>query len=336
MKKTRKRREFRHLNQKDRDRIHALYGHSHKKKEIAEVLRVHPSTITRELERYGRRTWRYSADRAQKDADEKRSHSKTPGMKIEAHPELRQYIIAELRKLRSPDEIAGRMKEVRATPRAGKNAIYKWLYSDSGKSYCKYLCTKRTKKKKQHKLGTRVHIPDRISLKDRPNESDLIHAERDLFVSPTRLGVKDSGLLIVVPETKLFVGELVPNKTSEVVTKATRAHFDRMSIDTCLADNGSENVGHKDTGVDTYFCDPGAPWQKPHVEGGIGLARRWFLPKGTDLSKVPDETFQSQLHLLNHKWRKSLGYRSAYEVSLERGIIKSVPRVSLSKAIAFR
>lgn len=333
MKKTR---TFRHLNQTDRDRIHALYGHGHTKKDIAEVLGVNPSTITRELERYGRTTWRYSAVRAQQDADEKRSHSKRPGMKIEAHPELKQYIVSQLKRLRSPDEIAGRMKKVGVRPRVGKNAIYKWLYTDSGKPYVKYLCTRRSKKKTQHRLKKRIHIPDRISLRQRPDSPDMIHAERDLFVSPTKLGVSDSGLLIVVSETKLFAGALLPNKTSDVVTAASKVHFDRLYVDTCTADNGSENVGHKQTGVDTYFCDPGSPWQKPHVEGGIGLIRRWFLPKGTDLSKIPPEVFQSQLHVLNHKWRKSLGYQSAYEVSLEHGIIKRIPKVSLSKAIAFR
>lgn len=331
-----KRHTFRHLDQKDRDRIHALYGNGHTQKDIADVLGVTPSTISRELARYGRRTWRYSASRAQEDADEKRLHSKHPGMKIESHPALKQYIISQLKKLRSPDEIAGRMKSVGATPRVSKNAIYKWLYSDSGAPYCTYLCTKRSKKKKQRRAKKRIHIPDRISLRERPNEPHLIHTERDLFVSPTAQGVKDSGLLIVVPKTKLFAGTIVPHKKNAVVTTATQKHFQRMRVDTCTADNGSENVGHRDTGVDTYFCDPGAPWQKPHVEGGIGLVRRWFLPKGTDLSKVSDEVFQSQLHLLNHKWRKSLGYKSAYEVSREHGIIKRIPKVSLSKAIAFR
>ncbi|MBI5798699.1 MAG: hypothetical protein HZB10_02100, partial [Candidatus Yonathbacteria bacterium] len=59
-------------------------------------------------------------------------------------------------------------------------------------------------------------------------------------------------------------------------------------------------------------------------------------PKGTDLAKVPDATFQSMLHVANHKYRKSLGYRSAYEVSMERAIIKKVPILSKRKAIAFR
>lgn len=329
-----KREGFRHLTAKDRDRIHALYGHGHTQKDVARVLGVNPGTISRELHRYGRKTWRYSADRAQEDADEKRANSKRPGMKIEENPDLKQYIIKELRRLRSPDEIAGHLKRVGATPRVGTNAIYKWLYSDDGKPYCKYLCTRRSRKKRQSGTLKKVLIPDRIPLKDRPDSPELVHAESDLFVSP-RVS-KACGLLVVVNEPKLLVGSLIPNKTTAVVVPTMRRATKRVAADTYTFDNGIENIKHREFGVDSYFCDKGSPWQKPHVESSIGLIRRWFLPKGTDLSTIPDAAFQSQLHLLNHKRRKSLGYHSAYEVALERGIIDRVPRISLAKAIAFR
>lgn len=331
-----KRREFRHLNEKDRNRLNALYLYGHKQKDIAEVLGVNPGTIARELKRYDRKTWRYSAVRAQQDAEEKRARSKRPGMKVADDLELRQYVIRQLKCLRSPDEIAGRMKRSNRVPRVGKNAIYKWLYSEDGRGYCRYLCTRRTRREGRRYLSKRVLIPGRIPLKDRPDAPGLVHAERDLFVSPTRLHSRPAGLLIAIPEAKLLVGSILPNRTSAVVMDTTRGHFKQVRSDTCTADNGIENVRHQESGVPTYFCDPGSPWQKPHVENGIGLVRRWFLPKGTDLATVPDETFQSQLHLLNSKYRKSLEYQNAYECALERGIIKQVPRVSLSKAIAFR
>lgn len=331
-----KRAPFEHLNQRKRDRIQALYVRGHKQKEIAEVLRVSPGTISRELERYGKKTWRYSSVRAQKDAEAKRERSKRPGMKIEANEELKRYIVQELKKLRSPDEIAGRMKKDGVLPRVGTNAIYTWLYSEYGKEYTKYLCTRRTRSRKQNRLGKKVLIPDRKSHRQRPVHEELVHAEGDLFVSPTKLGVKTSGLLVVVPETHLLEGAIIPDKKTGTVTPAMQKISRELPLDTCTFDNGSENVRHAEFGVDAYFCDPASPWQKPHVESSIGLIRRWFLPKGTDLSEIPDETFQSQLHLLNHKWRKSLGYQSSYEASLERGIIKKVPRKSLAKAVAFR
>lgn len=331
-----KRKSFRHIRDSDRDRIQALRDRYHSQKEIARILEFSESAISRELSRNPTRVGRYVSNRAGAHAEEKRSHSKYPGMKIEACPEMKRCIIHELRKLRSPDEIAGRLRKNKVLPRIGKNAIYKWLYSDAGQSYCRFLCTRRVRSRKQSGISRRILIPDRKPLQIRPETPGLIHAEGDLFVSPTRLRVKASGLLVVVPEAKLLTGNLVPNKTSAVMVEAMQKLTTRLSLDTCTFDNGIENIHHKEFGVDAYFCDRGAPWQKPHVESSIGLIRRWFLPKGTNLALVSDDTFQSQLHLLNRKYRKSLGYRSAYEVSLERGIIDRIPRRSVTAAVAFR
>lgn len=331
-----RRKSFKHLTVNDRDRIHSLYMHGTSQKDIAEVLGVDPGTICRELKRYGRSTWRYNAIKAQRDAETKRANSKRPGMKVETYPELKQLIIRWLRKLRSPDEIAGRLKKLKVTPRVGKNAIYKWLYSEDGKPYCKYLCTRRSRTKRQAGLSKHVLIPDRISLNERPATKGLVHTERDLFVSPTKSHARSVGLLIVVPNSKLFKGSILPTKSSPVVITCANMHYKRMKADTCTADNGIENIQHKKSTVPVYFCDKGAPWQKPHVEGGIGLVRRWFLPKGTNLDLIDDEVFQSQLHLLNGKYRKSLNYQSAYEKAIESGIIKKIPKVSLKAAIAFR
>lgn len=327
---------FKHLTQAERDRIHALYGNGHNQKDVARVLGVDPGTVSRELARYGRKTWRYSAVKAQADADLKRAQSKRPGMKIENDPDLKKVIITELMGLRSPDEIAGRMKREKVTPRVGTNAIYKWLYSDVGKPYCKYLCTRNTRKKKQSRLGKKILIPDRISFRHRPDSPGLVHAEGDLFVSPIKSHDLACGLLVIVPEAQLLTGRLIPNKTKLVIVPAVQNIVNNLQPDTCTWDNGIENIHHREFGVSSYFCDRGAPWQKPHVESSIGLIRRWFLVKGTPLSTISDGIFQSQLHLLNGKYRKSLGYQSAYEVAVERGIIRRVPRLSIKKAIAFR
>jgi IS30 family transposase len=324
------------LREKHRDRIHALYGEGHNQKSVAEVLGVDPSTISRELARYGRKTWRYSATRAEADAKEKRAHSKCDGMKVEAHPELKKRIIAELKELRAPDEIAGRMKLEKLPIRLGTNAIYKWLYSEYGKPYCKYLCSRRVRKKKQSRLGRRHLIPNRISLRERPTDALQVHGESDLFVSPAKLHSKTVGHMTVVPTAHLLIGQLISNKKPLTMVASMRSIQKKVSVTSWTMDNGTENQYHVQFGIPTYFCTPGSPWQKPHVESSIGLTRRWFLPKGTNLAQVPDEVFQSMLFTLNHKYRKSLGYRSAYEVAMERGIIKRVPRLSKQKAIAFR
>lgn len=329
-------RSFTQLTAYQRDRIQALYGRGYNQVDVARVLGVSKSTVSRELRRYNKATWRYVADYAQRDAEAKRAHSKRVGMKIEYNAQLKTYIIAELTHLRSPDEIAGHMKRMDITPRVSTAAIYRWLYSDAGKPYCQYLCTKRPRQKPQYRLTKRILIPDRISLRDRPIAPHLIHAEGDLFVSPTRLHVKTCGLVVVEPSSKLLTGCLIANKTTASIVPAMRHILRRFVIDDLTLDNGIENIHHREFGVDTYFCDRGSPWQKPHVESSIGLMRRWGLPKGTNLATISEELLQSLIHFLNHKRRKSLGYRSAYEVALERGIITKVPRVSLFKVVAFR
>ena len=336
MQKTKKREPFTHLQHKDRDRIHALYLHGHTQKHIAEVLEVNGGTISRELRRYGKKTWRYNSTRAQKDAQEKRAHSKCDGMKIEGHPELKERIIRELKELRSPDEIAGRMKQEKLAVRVGKNAIYKWLYSDYGKKYCQYLCSRKVRPKKQSKAPRRHLIPNRISLRDRPDDALQVHGESDLFVSPTTLHSKKVGHLTVVPSTHLLIGNFLPSKSPRVMVISMKRIQKKVTVTTWTMDNGIENIYHEQFGIPTFFCTKGSPWQKPHVESSIGLNRRWFLPKGTDLSNVTEEELQSMLHVLNHKYRKSLGYRSAYEVSLASGIISKVSNLSKKKAIAFR
>ena len=132
------------------------------------------------------------------------------------------------------------------------------------------------------------------------------------------------------------MGNIIPNKRKVEIVPAMQNITKKLKPDTYTFDNGIENVHHREFGAPSYFCDKGAPWQKPLVEGSIGLIRRWFLPKGTNLSLVSDEEFQRQLNMFNHKYRKSLGYKSAYEDAYVRGIITRIPRKLLVKRVAFR
>jgi transposase, IS30 family len=336
MKKHTGRKPFSHLTQYERDRIEHMRRNGIKRGAIAAILGRNKGTISRELNKYTNKHHRYRATPAQERAEARRKGSKQVGMKIEKHQRLKRRIIRELEALRSPDEIAGRMKEERCVPRVGTNAIYKWLYGAHGKAYCRYLCSRKVRKLSQSRLAKRRLIPNRISLALRPNDKKQVHGESDLFVSPTTLHSPVVGHLAVVPDAMLLAGQLIKNKSSRVMVDSMRLIQKELPVTTWTLDNGIENISHEQFGVPAYFCMPGSPWQKPHVENSIGLVRRWFLPKGTDLATVPQETFQSMLFVFNHKYRKSLGYKSAYEVSLARGIIKKIPQLSKDLAVAFR
>jgi IS30 family transposase len=322
MKKILGRRPFKHLGQKERDRIEGMLEVGFTQTSIAKVLGVHKSTLSRELERK-RVDGRYEALNAEHKAGNKRRASKYQGMKIEKYPKLREYLISELQKKRSPDEIAGRMKLLDMSPRIGGKAIYRWLYSSHGQAYCRYLCTKRYRIKKQTQKVKRMMIKDRVSVTERPLLG--IHAEGDLFVSSRRSGTVRSGALLCIQSTKLMVGKMIVNRRPLTMTKAVNHLVEDLPITDITLDNGIENKDHRHWSIPAYFADPHAPWQKPLVESSIGLLRRWFIPKRTDLTKVSEKQYQEYLHILNGKYRKSLGYCSAYEVSLERGMIQKIP-----------
>lgn len=336
MKKHIGRKPFNHLTQYERDRIEHMRKSGIKRGAIAAILGRDKGTISRELKKYTNKHHRYRATPAQESAEAMRKGSKQVGMKIEKYPALKKRIIRELKELRSPDEIAGRMKREECTPRIGTNALYKWLYSVRGKEYCRYLCSRKVRKLSQSRLTKRQLIPNRISLKQRPDDETQLHGESDLFVSPTKLRSPTVGHLAVVPEAMLLLGALLINKSPHAMVDSMRHIQEDVPVTTWTLDNGIENIYHEQFGVPAYFCTKGSPWQKPHVENSIGLTRRWFLPKGTDLATVPEETFQSMLFVFNHKYRKSLGYKSAYEVSLERGILSKIPKLSKDLAVAFR
>lgn len=314
------RKTFRHLDFHARDRIEALWKAGHEQQEIAEILGVHKSTVSREIRLRKKETGEYKADVAEHKAQVKRGNSKYQGMKIEEHPELKKHIIRELKDSRSPDEIAGRMKEDGRKVCASPDAIYRWLRSIFGQRYCKYLCTKRYRKKPHSENPTRHVIPNMKSIHSMPPDPGWI-VEGDTFLSPKKAR-KTAAVLVGWRESKLLKGNLVQSLRPKHTTRVMKKIKSEYALDALVLDQGIENKEHEQFGMPTYFCDKASPRQKPFIENSIGLLRRWFWPKGTDLSKISREEFQEKIEIINNKYRKTLRYRSANEVSREYGILK--------------
>ena len=80
-------------------------------------------------------------------------------------------------------------------------------------------------------------------------------------------------------------------------------------------DNGTEFARHNKLhrlGVETFFCDPYAPWQKGGIENAIGRMRR-FIPRKTDLANLPNARFRSLVAAYNNTPRKCLDWRTPAE-----------------------
>ena len=321
---------FRHLDQKDRDRIEALLDAGESRTEIAKILGVNKSTVCREYANRKKANGMYDATRAQQKAYVLRRESKYQGMKVESDADLKKYVIEELKQKRSPDEIAGRIKRERLQFETSKDAIYHWLYSAWGQQYCAFLCSRRYRKKRRKPNKTeRVMIPSRIGISKRPagatNKTRYRHFEVDTAVAPKRAHNTNAIAVAAERKSKLLIGEKIPSLSPVEMTKAVQLFQRRVHMRTATADNGIENKGHRQWGVSAFFADPYSPWQKPLIENSIGLLRRWFFKKGTDWSTVSDEELQFALSFINNKYRKSLNYASALEVASAHGIIKSDP-----------
>ena len=132
---------------------------------------------------------------------------------------------------------------------------------------------------------------------------------------------RDAGRPVLSHETiyRFLYAQIARTKTyawrhSLPHAKATRG---RQTV-TC--DTGTEFAAQHSLhalGIETFFCDPYAPWQKGGIENAIGRLRR-TLPRKTDLATLSDQRFHHLVHAYNHTPRKGLGYATPAEIVLHQ------------------
>ena len=87
---------------------------------------------------------------------------------------------------------------------------------------------------------------------------------------------------------------------------------------TITLDNGTENAQHEtitaEIGIKCFFAHPSASWEKGTNEHINGLVR-WYLPKGTDFSKITEEQIVQIEALINNRPRKCLRFKTPLEVA---------------------
>lgn len=332
---------YKHLTQKERDRLEAMLQSGHKQKEIAQVLKVHKSTISREIKRNRRRKrvkggvilGPYESNTAQQKVIWRQSNAKYRGNKISKSRDLKEYVIKGLEQYWSPDEISGRMKQEGQPFYASKTAIYEWLYNTlEGWLCCQYLYSQRHRPRKRRPKPKKLIIPNRISIWQRPKEfeQEYGHYEGDTVVSGKIHHSKKSLAVAYERKTKQIgirkIPCLKPKKFNEAIISIKEA----VAVKSMTFDNGIENRYHGQLGFQTFFCDPYSSWQKGGVENAIKMIRR-FVPKGTDIGNYSKEYIKMVEDILNNKPRKSLDYKKPYEIMVENNLFvkNKTPEVAL-------
>lgn len=324
-----KQRKFVGLSDAERSEIAILSQRGCSMREIAKALGRSPNTVSYEL-RKNSTAGVYDPLKAKQKSRVARRSRRYRWRKIEQHPALRAFVIAMLKAHWSPDAIAGYLRHQQTElPTVGKDQLYAWLYSSRGQPYCEHLLSKRyNPKKRPENKADRAMIPNKVSITERPAVVDSRTRagdwEGDTVVSGKRTGGKAALAVCQERQTRLITATLIPNLRPESFTTAAVTMLTDKQALTLSLDNGIENKQHEDigsaTGAAIFFCDPYSSWQKGGVEHANKMLRR-YLPKGCDLGRFDQAFVDAACDRLNKKPRKILGYKSALQLAVEKGVI---------------
>jgi IS30 family transposase len=291
-------------------------------KEIAKILGVHPSTISRELKRnVSIETGVYIASKAVELSDQRRKEAEKYSKRSY---KLWRIITRLLRKRWSPEQISGVLKRrTRGRLSISAEFIYCWIYDDQreGGSWYQYLPKRRKKRQSRaSKKASRSLIPNRKSIHERPKHIEVRERIGDMEIDTVIGKGKKNALVTVVDRASgMTMIEYVDQCAADPVSQALIKMAQRSNgmIKTMTADNGSEFTKHQlvtsATGVEVYFADPYSSWQRGTNENTNGLIRR-YLPKKTDFSTITEEEIRWVEKMLNDRPRKRLGYKTPKQV----------------------
>jgi IS30 family transposase len=300
---------FTHLTPAQRYQIERQRAEGKSLAIIARYLGIHRSTVYREQGRgfvRGRYCAKTSHQRALKrraiSAANHRTHS----------PELWRGVSDLLKLEWSPQEISGRYKlDAAGVQVVSTQAIYNWL-ARTRSLLCKQLRHYRTPS--PWRQGGGGMPKNRPSIRKRPKEV-LKREQTGHWEGDTVMGRSRQECLVTLVERKSLYTRISPTlpKQSDVVAQYIRQTLTDLSARTLTLDNGTEFAAYEDMGIAVFFADPGRPRQRSRNENTNGLIRQ-YVPKGARLSTFSPTKIQRIEERLNHRPRKTLGYKTPHEV----------------------
>lgn len=293
-------------------------------KDIALVLGVNKSTISREIS-IRSRGGVYWADLAQFNYSKNRKNCH-PKLKIN-NDKIVSHFCSEIKNGLSPQEISGRLKlEIDLGLKTKKDyigyeTIYKIVYESSfGKREKLSQYLRRGKKHRTKQYGRKSKkslIPNRVSIDNRPEIVNLRQRvgdwEADSIIYPNKKAINS----LVERKTLITRLSLLNRKTAVETKKAIINKLENLPVETITFDNGSENTLHEEIGerldAKTYFCHAYHSWEKGTNENTNGLVRR-YLPKKHNIDDLTQFELDEIAEDLNNRPRKKLGYFTPNEM----------------------
>ena len=306
---------YHQLTQEQRYQIYALKKTDHSLAEMATVIGVHRSTVSRELRRNrGKRGYR--PQQAQALALERREKA-VPRITAEV------WIIVErlVKQEWSPEQISGRLKKEQDI-RISHEWIYQYILADkqTGGDLYRHL---RCQKKRRKRYGTydrRGKLPNCRSIEERPA---MVHARKRLgdWEVDTIIGKKHKQAIVTLTERKSRFTLL--GKVSRRTAQAVRKQVCRLLLPvrdkahTLTSDHGKEFADHEQIAetlhLKFYFAHPYAAWERGTNENTNGLLRQYF-PKKSVFQTISNKHIKQVIAKLNFRPRKTLRFKTPFEV----------------------
>jgi IS30 family transposase len=317
----------RRLSFEDRERILVGIAGGESDSEIARALGRHRSTVGREIRRCGGRRRDYRPLAAERVAD--RLAARPKASKLSRCPRLVAAVEQGLEQGWSPEQISARLKADHPDDREMRishETIYQTLFVQSRGELRKQLTvqlrTGRTRRQPQGRgPQTRGRIPGMVHISQRPAEIEDRavpgHWEGDLILGA--YGRSAIATLVERQTRYVLLARLGNDRTTGHVVAALSELVGRLPTELARSltwDQGKELTAHVRftvaTGVQVYFCDPHAPWQRGTNENTNGLLRQ-YLPKGTDLAEHDQGQLDAIAAQLNGRPRKTLDWMNPAE-----------------------
>ena len=283
---------------------------------IAAELGRAPSTISREIRRNRDPDGRYRPHHAEHAA---RLRACKPRQRRVAIDRLLADVVQRLLGKRwSPEQVAHELRRRFAGQHdrwLSVESIYQAIY-DPAVALTR-PARRRRRRRRLRGLQRRGRLTAMRMIAERPREAEdrlqAGHWEGDLIMGP---GNRSAIGTLIERSTRyvILVGfpEAIP--TAQAVRAGIEASFARLPAGmrrTLTWDQGKELALHQlitaATGIDVFFCDAHAPWQRGSNENMNGLLRDYF-PKGTDLSIHTLDELTRVAAEVNARPRKTLGW----------------------------
>lgn len=232
------------LTQVQRYQIYALMKAGFNQTQIANIVGVHKSTISRELRR-NRGQRGYRPRQAHKFSIQRRLYK----AQLRITQTIWHFIEQQLHEQWSPEQISLWLRQ-QANISVSHEWIYQYVLTDkkNGGSLYRNLRCQKQRKKRYDTYSRRGCIPNAVSIEERPTIVDTRSRLGDWELD-TVIGKNHRQALVTLVErkSKLALIAKVAHKTAEAVSKAIIRMLKPLSarVHTLTADNGREFSHHQ-------------------------------------------------------------------------------------------